>query len=227
MEHYQQLILLFYVGFFGAITPGPDILLTFKTTLRFGIAQGLKVLLGIVSGWCVYFGIIFSIVYIDFTHWFNVLPVINIALNIILCVLGGSYLSYLSFYMLTSHPKTYEKDYAKNIVDSADSIQNPIRKDGYIQGLLLNLSNPKAMLFFVFLITPFLENQVAISLIVLWSSLLCAFLCVIFGAHKIRKYINARAFLLIDRICGVLFVGFAWFLYFGCGQDILFFIATI
>ena len=131
MEIVEKIILLCLIGFFAAITPGPDILLTIKTTLRFGAFQAFKVLLGIASGWCLY--LVF--IYMGLSHWLNT-PITQLILSLI----GGSYLLYLGFLMLTIKEENY------NLAESPQT-----QKDGYLQGLIINLSNPKAILFFMFL----------------------------------------------------------------------------
>lgn len=196
MDMIEKSILLCLMGFFGAITPGPDILLTLKTTLRFGAWQGFKVLSGIACGWCLYL----MLIYAGLSHWLNT-PMVQFILSLV----GGGYLLYLGFIMLTIKP-------------ILGDLENLDSKDGFMQGLIINLSNPKAILFFIFLVTPFIDEGMEIGLIALWCSLFMAFACVILCANVARGYINARTFGIIDRICGVLFVGFAWLLYFECGQ---------
>ena len=92
MEIVEKIILLCLMGFFAAITPGPDILLTIKTTLRFGAFQAFKVLLGIASGWCLY--LVF--IYMGLSHWLNT-PITQLILSLIVV----SYLIYIVFHMLT------------------------------------------------------------------------------------------------------------------------------
>lgn len=196
MDSIEKIILLCLIGFFGAITPGPDILLTLKTTLRYGILQGFKVLFGIASGWFLYLGII----YIGLSHWLNT-PIIQLILSFV----GGGYLLYLAFAMLNATPYTL------------DSTHN-VKKDGFLQGLILNVSNPKAILFFIFLVTPFVDENIKLGLVALWCSLFAAFVFVILSANIARSYINAKTFYVIDRICGVLFAIFAWLLCFECGE---------
>lgn len=198
MDIAEKTILLCLMGFFGAITPGPDMLLTLKTTLRFGVIQGLKVLLGIASGWCLYLGLIYA----GLNQWLNT-PITQLILSLI----GGSYLLYLGFLMLTMKAQQYDLGASQNM-----------HKDGYIQGLIINLSNPKAILFFVFLVTPFIDESMELGFIALWCSLFAAFICVIICASIARSYINTRTFVVIDRICGLLFVCFAWLLCFEFGE---------
>lgn len=193
------LALLCVVGFLGALTPGPDILLVLKTTLRFGAWQGLKLLFGIASGWCIFL----MLIYTGLSHWLNT-PYTQLVLGL----MGGVYLLYLAFSMLTCPLNDFKLD------------SNQARS-GYLQGLIVNLSNPKAILFFTFLVTPFLENGMGVSLIVLWFSLFSAFCLVIGIASFARDFIQPRLFYLIDRVCGLLFASFAWLLWFECGSLIV------
>ncbi|AAP78229.1 LysE family translocator [Helicobacter hepaticus] len=199
MEITEKIILLCLIGFFGAITPGPDILLTLKTTLRFGMAQGLKVLLGIASGWCLYLGLIYA----GLSHWLNT-PILQLTLSLI----GGFYLLYLGYLILSAPSLTYDLNIEKNNMP----------QDGFMQGLLLNLSNPKAILFFIFLVTPFIDEGMGIGLIALWCSLFSAFILVIICASVAKQYMNTKIFNIIDIICGVLFVCFGWLLCFEFGD---------
>ena len=112
---------------------------------------------------------------------------------------------YLAFAMLNATPYTL------------DSTHN-VKKDGFLQGLILNISNPKAILFFIFLVTPFVDENIKLGLVALWCSLFAAFVFVILSANIARSYINAKTFYVIDRICGVLFAIFAWLLCFECGE---------
>lgn len=189
------LILLCAMGFFGALTPGPDMLLILKTTLRYGAWQGFRVLFGIASGWCVFLGLIYA----GLSHWLSH-PYAQLALSLI----GGVYLLSMAYGML-SHGASELR------LDSEQA------RSGYLQGLIINLSNPKAILFFVFLVTPFIDEGVGVSLIALWCALFSAFCLVIGLASFARSFIQPRFFQRIDRICGVLFACFGWLLCFECG----------
>ena len=80
--------------------------------------------------------------------------------------------------------------------------------------MLINLSNPKAILFFATIISPFIQNNLEISFVVLLSALSSAFVIVIVLATFFRRFIANSLFDKIDKICSVIFVGFgAWLLY--------------
>ena len=126
--------MIFIVAFIGAITPGPDMLLIIQTTLKYGLKQALMTLLGISTG-CIFY---LFILYFGFAKIFTS----NIA-QILLSVFGIIYLSYLSFIL-------YKKP--SNDLEFRDSRVI----GGYKKGLLVNLSNPKAILFFSVVVLPYI-----------------------------------------------------------------------
>ncbi len=74
---------IFILSFVGAITPGPDILLVLRNTLHFGFFQGLRVFVGIASGWVIYL----VIIYFGFIHILS-----GYITQIILSIIGAIYL---------------------------------------------------------------------------------------------------------------------------------------
>lgn len=197
----HELMLLSLVAFFAAITPGPDSILVLRSTLIFGAKQSLKVLFGIATGWLFYFALISA----GLSYILNI-PFIQLFLSFA----GGLYLLYLAYNLLVLPP-------------SNDDIKfHNTQKDGYLRGLIVNLSNPKAIIFFIFLLTPFLSFPHGIfwSFIVLWCSLFATFCFIIIIASIARKYICAKYFYYVDKICGGLFGIFAWWLLFEAGKII-------
>ncbi|TLD87794.1 LysE family translocator [Helicobacter sp. MIT 05-5294] len=187
-----ELATLFIVGLVGALTPGPDILFVLRNTISFGAKAGFFSLLGISCGWLIFI----SLIYFGFAHLINgALP------QGILSFIGGFYLLYISF-LLFKKPK--------NTIDFADN--TPPTKaifDFVFKGFLLNLSNPKAILFFAVIIAPFMNQHLEISLLVLLCGLFLAFLMVIVLGIFFRRFINNALFDRIDKICGIVFIGFA------------------
>lgn len=226
---------LFLVGFIGAITPGPDILLVLHNSLRFGAWQGIKVLCGIATGWFVFLGII----YFGFAHLLR-----GDLVQLLLSGLGGLYLLYIAYHLLKKNfcPPIFDgqdsnelDSLSKNLhssqsspLDSAithtslqDSDSETIqaihienKPASYLKGLIINLSNPKAILFFSVIIAPFVGNDLGLSLSVLYVSLVSGFLSVILASVYFREYLNEKTFYLIDKICGVLFILFACSLFY-------------
>lgn len=206
-----SMIMLFAIGFIGAITPGPDMLLVARNTILFGTRRGLIVLSGIAFGWIFYLGII----YFGFTHLLS-----NPYSQITLGVLGGLYLAYISLKILRT---PYDKDKTnttlessiKSSIDSKPSIDSKIAlPDSFWRALVVNLSNPKAILFFGVVVTQFIGKDLALSIVVLYVSLVSAFVCVVVVSSYCRKYITYRVFFIIDRVSAVLFFGFALSLFY-------------
>lgn len=211
------MIMLFAVGFIGAITPGPDMLLVARNTILFGAKRALIVLGGIAFGWIFYLGII----YFGLTHLLS-----NAYSQIALGVLGGLYLGYIGINILRTR---YDENRDESSADSAlatlsakhdetksrpDSKKSDSKPDTFLRGLVVNLSNPKAILFFGVVVTQFIGKDLALSIAVLFASLVSAFVCVVVVSSYFRKHITYKVFFCIDRLSAVLFLGFALSLFY-------------
>lgn len=190
----MELLGLFLLGFIAALTPGPDILFVLRSTLSFGSKQGFLAFLGIFSGWIIFL----SLVYLGFSQFFH-----SIFIQFPLNFTGGIYLFYIA-YMLFKKPK--------NHINLHQQIEKNLSI--YFKGLLIHLSNPKAVLFFTLIISPFMNTNLEISLIVLLSGSSLSFLLVIFLSDFSRNLINDAFFDKIDKICGILFLLFGVLLLF-------------
>lgn len=192
------MIMLFAVGFIGAITPGPDMLLVARNTILFGAKRALIVLGGIAFGWIFYLGII----YFGLTHLLS-----NAYSQITLGVLGGLYLGYIGINILRTR---YDKD-CDTSTDSAlatlsakpndnatksslDSKKSDSKPDTFLRGLVVNLSNPKAILFFGVVVTQFIGKDLALSIAVLFASLVSAFVCVVGYLATLESTLPTRCF---------------------------------
>lgn len=185
-------IAVFVIGYVGAITPGPDILLILRNTITFGARSAFIALSGIACGWVVFL----SLVYFGFAYMMSQ-PIAQGLLSIF----GAIYLGYISYKILrASSPSDLTQILGAN---------TQAKPAGFFQALGVNLSNPKAILFFVVVVAPFANQGFELGLFVLFCSLVSGFVSVIFVGLYVRKWLNARVFLWIDRISAVLFIGFA------------------
>lgn len=192
----MELGMLFLLGFTTALIPGPDILFVLRNTLSFGFKQGFLGFLGIFSGWLVFL----SLIYFGFSSFIQG-DIIQASLSFI----GGIYLIYISYELFRKK---------KNQINFTQKKQKNILL--YFKGLFINLSNPKAILFFATIISPFMQDNLENSFLVLLSSLSLAFIFVIFLATFFRRFINNSLFDKIDKVCSIIFLGFgAWLLYLG------------
>ncbi|WP_286030807.1 LysE family translocator [Helicobacter pullorum] len=192
----MELGMLFLLGFTTALIPGPDILFVLRNTLNFGFKQGFLGFLGIFSGWLVFL----SLIYFGFSSFIQG-DIIQASLSFI----GGIYLIYISYELFRKK---------KNQINFTQKKQKNILL--YFKGLFINLSNPKAILFFATIISPFMQDNLENSFLVLLSSLSLAFIFVIFLATFFRRFINNSLFDKIDKVCSIIFLGFgAWLFYLG------------
>lgn len=181
--------MIFFIAFVGAITPGPDILLVLRETLKNGFFAGFKTLCGIATGWIIYI----SILYFGFAHLVS-----GDLAQFMLSLAGGIYLVYLSFLLFRT--KMSNIDFSPQ--DAPDSTNL------YLKGLIINLSNPKAILFFTAIVAPYIDKSPAIYFTLLFLGLNAGFLSVMSVAHFSRRLITNRLFYIIDKICAVVFLAF-------------------
>lgn len=186
-------IAVFIIGYVGAITPGPDILLILRNTIAFGAMSAFTALSGIACGWVVYL----SLVYFGFAHAMSQ-PIAQGLLS----VFGAVYLGYISYKILRT-------PLASDLTQILGTQESRAKPAGFFHALFVNLSNPKAILFFVVVVAPFANQGFVLGLFVLFCSLVSGFVSVIFVGLYVREWINARVFLWTDRITAVLFIGFA------------------
>lgn len=200
-----ELATLFVVGLIGALTPGPDILFVLRNTISLGAKAGAFSLFGISCGWLIFIGLL----YFGFAHLINgALP------QGILSLIGGFYLFYISF-LLFKKPKN-AIDFDKNTPQATKAIFY----DFILKGFLLNLSNPKAILFFAVIIAPFMNHHLELSLLVLLCGLFSAFILVIVLGVFFRQFINNALFDKIDKVCGIVFILFGILLFISSYQSL-------
>lgn len=176
------------------ITPGPDILLTLRTALKHGFFASFRTLCGIATGWLIYL----AVLYFGFAHILK-----GDLAQIALGIFGGIYLFYLAFLLFRT--KQNDIDFSDS---SHESNSRKSRTGGYLKGLIINLSNPKAIIFFSVIVAPFMEKNLALNLVLLFLGLNSAFLSVMIVASYFRHLITNKLFDIIDKLCAVVFVGF-------------------
>ena len=205
-----ELFSLAAVGFITALTPGPDILFVLRNTLSYGAKIGFLSLFGIFCGWVIFL----SLVCFGFAHLIQ-----GALIQGILCAVGGIYLCYISYLLLFKVKSNVDL----NQTESKTQFHSPYTF--MLKGMLVNLSNPKAILFFGLIITPFMDKHLKLSILVLLIALTLAFVSVIFIATFFRKFINNTLFRVIDRICGIVFILFGILLFINSYHSLMDFIA--
>ena len=121
------------------LSPGPDIIFVLSQSIQRGINQGVLISLGLITGLFIYtmlsvFGL--SWILLEYNYVASVIKLI-----------GAIYLGYLAFLSLPVNAMKLSEN-------KIQSFQNP-----YKTGLIMNLSNPKIMLFFLSLFPQFIFHK--------------------------------------------------------------------
>lgn len=164
------LMALVLIHFFALITPGQDFFFISQTAMSRSKKEAIYAVAGIVIAsimWAVLALLGLNILFENF-HW----------LRQLLLIAGGLYLAWLGFQLLKS---AFSKNTA--IVQQLDLPQQPVKF--FFKGLLNNLSNPKAVVYFssifsIFLANPALNNVHGLLLLIITVETLLWFLFVAF-----------------------------------------------
>ncbi|WP_459588852.1 LysE family translocator [Corynebacterium camporealensis] len=196
------------------VTPGPDVVQIIRVSPR-GKAAGLLCAVGIVVG--IVFWLCASLA--GLSALIAVRPGLLGALQII----GGAFLFWMGTQSLRGgvqvlrnrHEAQRVEDYTDEVTDAGD-IEGMTNGRAFHLGLLTNLSNPKALVFFGAVFAQFIRPEMSIAWAVavavilslmslLWFSTLA--LVVRAAARWFAKY-SAH----LDVLAGIIFVGFGAFM---------------
>jgi threonine/homoserine/homoserine lactone efflux protein len=159
------------------ISPGPDTAIIIRQVSLYGRIEGFKTAIGIGVG--IYLHCLLAI------NGISLIIVSNDLYKFIISVVGSTYILYLGINMLISKSKNIPQNDSK-----------PLPNNSLIIGLITNVFNVKAFLFFVSLFTILIDNLTDIYFYVLpvyfalVSSLWFIFLSYIFTVSK-NKTFNA------------------------------------
>jgi RhtB (resistance to homoserine/threonine) family protein len=135
----QLLITITLLNLLAAMTPGPDFAIVTRNTLLSSRTAGIFTSLGIACGVIIHVTYCSLGLAIIITHS-------NALFNSIKFI-GGVYLIYMGYLSIGSSSQ-------KTLAPTAEKIKKTVSKwQAYRQGLLTNLLNPKATLFFLALFT--------------------------------------------------------------------------
>lgn len=126
-----------------ALTPGPDVLLVVATAGRSGFASAMRFTLGLATGCLIHTALLVLgvSVLIAQTPW---------AMTLIAC-LGALYLLYLAWLTWRHRDDAVQAD--------ASEAFTPQKEASYVRGVLMNVTNPKVLLFFLALFPQFVDFQ--------------------------------------------------------------------
>lgn len=139
------------VALVAVISPGPAILLSISNSIRFGIS---KVVLSSFGNVCGLFLLSTAAIF-----GLGAILKTSTTLFLIIKIIGAAYLIYLGIRQWRS--KTNFFDGAENISDKS-SIRIKSNKRFFVEGFLIAITNPKAILFFTALFPQFIDMQQAL-----------------------------------------------------------------
>lgn len=203
MNELTILTTLAVVHFVALMSPGPDFALVVQNATRYGRQTGLYIALGLSCG--ILLHSILSLTGVSYlVHQ-------QPTLFALLQLAGGSYLFYLGYGALKATWNTFK--HPVNVTDDSEqtSLLLSNKRQAFSRGFTTNILNPKALVFFVSLVSSLVPASMSLSgkgvaLFILWSlSLLWfAFLAWALSTQRMQRKIKVLA-VYIDGLCGVLF----------------------
>ncbi|MBY7733341.1 MULTISPECIES: LysE family translocator [Vibrio] len=203
MNEVTILVTLASIHFIALMSPGPDFALVVQNATRHGRQTGLYIALGLSCG--ILLHSLLSLTGISYlVHQ-------QPTLFAIMQLAGGSYLLYLGFGALKATWQIIQHhDDDSEVVNSKDLILTN-KRDAFSKGFMTNILNPKALVFFVSLMSSLVPADMSLSgkgfaLIILfglslfWFSLLAWML----STKALQKKLH-EATVYIDALCGAVF----------------------
>lgn len=198
------------INFIACTTPGPDFIIVLKNALLYHRSAALLTALGISMG------IIFHCSYAIFIlpHFFTY----NTDLLKFARYAGACYLSYLSVSCFWS---SFKRRHTSTKFNADPATVAVVKKRFIVQGLVCNVLNPKAVLFFISMFSIILAGVDSLSLkllttILVFSSNLLWFglLAILFTRPKLKQRLQQidNLFHYINWMASFVFLAFAAFL---------------
>ncbi|MCO5110169.1 MAG: LysE family translocator [Burkholderiaceae bacterium] len=205
MPTLQTLIAFFGVAVVLALTPGPDNIFVLLQSAQRGWRAGMAVVVGLCAGLVVHtaavalgLAAVFAASAVAFT---------------VLKFCGAAYLAYLAWQALRAPAAV-----ASEVPTGAPVTQGPSLGRMVGRGMVMNLTNPKVLVFFLAFLPQFADparGGVALQLMVLGVVFMVATLLV-FGAIACFSGVfgtllqrSARAQTVLNRVAGLVFLGLA------------------
>ena len=175
-----SLISFLFIEILAVVLPGPDFFIVMRSALRYGRLSGFIVALGISSGAVVIAtSIVFLLDYLQenllfIVHWIS--------------LFGGCYLLYLAYMCYCDSSRKITLDEDKTDLKSLSKVKL------YLLGFFCNLTNPKAIIFFVSILPIFILKchtflcGLIIVLIVFWvSTIWFGIVSFLVGSNRVRE----------------------------------------
>lgn len=203
MNELTILTTLAAVHFVALMSPGPDFALVVQNATRYGRQTGLYIALGLSCG--ILLHSILSLTGVSYlVHQ-------QPTLFALLQLAGGSYLAYLGYGALKATITTLRQPKKNPDESESTSLLLSNKRQAFSRGFATNILNPKALVFFVSLMSSLVPAGMSLSgkgiaLVILWSLSLVwfSFLAWALSTQRMQRKVKAAA-VYIDGLCGVVF----------------------
>ncbi|MEZ9176337.1 LysE family translocator [Vibrio kanaloae] len=203
MNEVTILVTLASIHFIALMSPGPDLALVVQNATRHGRQTGLYIALGLSCG--ILLHSLFSLTGISYlVHQ-------QPTLFAIIQLAGGSYLLYLGFGALRATWNIVQQSDDQALETKTKDLVIANKREAFSKGFATNILNPKALVFFISLMSSLVPADMSqsgkgIALVILfglslfWFSLLAWML-----STKVLQKKLSEATVYIDGLCGVVF----------------------
>ncbi|WP_114787833.1 LysE family translocator [Vibrio tetraodonis] len=201
MNEVTILTTLASVHFIALMSPGPDFALVVQNAARYGRQTGLYIALGLSFG--ILLHSILSLTGISYLV--HQQPELFAGLQFV----GGSYLAYLGYCALKGCWQAKNNLESQSKQESSTLLSN--KRQAFSRGLSTNILNPKALVFFISLMSSLVPADMSLTgkglaLGILWglSFVWFSLLAWALSTKHMQGKIKAMAFY-IDGLCGLIF----------------------
>ena len=182
------------------LSPGPNVLLVIRNTVRYG-AHGTA---ATIAGNLVAQGVVVLLVALGVGAVLAAMPPLFVAMKVI----GAAYLIFLGVRQLRG-------DRLASTSSNAAEIAVPDRRKLFREALLVSGSNPKTMIFLSAFMPQFIvhDRPLALQFVVMYATIACMVVVVhsvySAGVRRLHRGVGmSRAVRALKRASGLLFVGF-------------------
>ncbi|MBT2919455.1 LysE family translocator [Vibrio anguillarum] len=202
MNELSILATLAGVHFMALLSPGPDVALVVQNATRYGRKTGVFIALGLSCGILIHSLLSLT----GISYLVHQQPTLFAMVQLA----GGSYLFYLGFGALKS---TYSHWRSPQAVDLNNERHRLIdnQRQAFSRGFITNLFNPKALVFFISLMSSLVPvgmsfSGKSIALLILWgiSFIWFSILAWMLSTARLQKRLQSLT-VYIDGVCGVIF----------------------
>jgi threonine/homoserine/homoserine lactone efflux protein len=205
----HNLWLFILAGWALNITPGPDVFFQITQALKGGLRAGIAAMLGICAG---------CLVHVTAASLgVSALIAASSTAFTVLKWIGAAYLVYVGIQMLLAKPSPNAMNSEALRAVSMTAISPKGLKNIFIQGFWTNALNPKVALFFLAFLPQFINPQAAqpalsfatLGLLFILNSVPIN-LCYVLLAAWVSQHMSSlqRGMLWLERVAGVMFIGF-------------------